>query len=134
MSGQLFAFKEPAGTVCYSFEAFSRGRILLKLEVLSFFPIIFNLFFRMAGFYYLLRMFSCFYSHFLNLGITSNGISQVLILIRKFFLTSALSNCSFYSSLFQLSLAIILFSIFLPYLCIVRKPAVFDFISCLSFC
>ena len=55
--------KEPAGTVCHSFEAFSRGRILLKLEI-SFLPIIFKLFFKAAGFAHPLRMFSCFYSHF----------------------------------------------------------------------
>ena len=56
------------------------------------------------------------------------------LLIRKSFLTNALSNCGLYTILFQLSLASILFSIFLLCLCIVRKPAVFDFITCLSFC
>ena len=45
-----------------------------------------------------------------------------------------MSNCGLCSSLLQLSLASILFSIFLLCLCIVRKPAVFDFISCLGFC
>ena len=56
------------------------------------------------------------------------------LFIRKLFLINALSNCDFYSSLLQLSLASILFSIFLLCLCIVRKPAVFDFITSLSFC
>ena len=60
----VLAFKEPAGTVCHSFEAFSRGCILLELEMISFLSIIFKLFFRVAGFAYLLRIFSCFYSHF----------------------------------------------------------------------
>ena len=53
------------------------------------------------------------------------------LLIRKSFLTNALNNCGLYSSLFQLSLASILLHTFL--LRIVRKPAVFDFITCLSF-
>ena len=56
------------------------------------------------------------------------------LFIRKLLLTNALSNCGFYSSLFQSSLASILFSIFLLCLCIVRKPVVFDFITSLSFC
>ena len=56
------------------------------------------------------------------------------LLIRKPFLTNSLSNCDLYSSLFQLFLASILFSVFLLCPCIVRKPAVFDFITCLSFC
>ena len=60
----VLAFKEPAGTVCHSFEAFSRGFILLELEMISFLPIIFKLFFRVAGFAHLLRVFPCFYSHF----------------------------------------------------------------------
>ena len=54
--------------------------------------------------------------------------------IRKSLLTNALSICGLYSSLFQLSLAWILFSIFLLCLCIVKKPAVFDFVTCLGFC
>ena len=54
--------------------------------------------------------------------------------IRKSLLTNALSICGLYSSLFQLSLARILFSIFLLCLCIVKKPAVFDFVTCLGFC
>ena len=53
----VLAFKEPAGTVCHSFEAFSRGCILLELEMISFLPIIFKLFFRVAGFAQLLRVF-----------------------------------------------------------------------------
>ena len=49
-------------------------------------------------------------------------------------MTNALSNCGLYSSLFQLSLHSILFSIFMLCLCIVRKPTVFDFITYFSFC
>ena len=48
--------KEPAGTVCHGFEAFSRGCILLELEMISFYP------------------------HFQNLQIRSNDILQVLII------------------------------------------------------
>ena len=44
-----------------------------------------------------------------------------LVLIRKSFLINP--------SLFS-----ILFSIFLLFLCILRNPAVFDFITCVSFC
>ena len=51
------------------------------------------------------------------------------LLIRQSFLTNTLSNCDLYSSLFQLSLASILFSISQLGLCIVRKPAVFDFFT-----
>ena len=57
-------FKEPAGIVCHPFEAFSRGRILLKSEMTSFIPIIFKLFFKGTGFALILRMFSRFHSHF----------------------------------------------------------------------
>ena len=42
----VLAFKEPAETVCHAFEAFSTGCILLELEMISFHPIIFKLFFR----------------------------------------------------------------------------------------
>ena len=55
------------------------------------------------------------------------------VLMWKSFLISALSNCGLFSSLFQLFLASILFSIFLLCLCVVRKPAVFGFIICLRF-
>ena len=51
-------FKEPAGAVCHSFEVFSRGCILLELEMVSFLPITFKRFFGVAGFAYLLRMSS----------------------------------------------------------------------------
>ena len=98
-----------------AFEAFSRVCILLKLEMIGFLPIIFKLFFRVTGFAPLLRMFS-------NLGIRSNDIYRSSILIRKSLLTNALSKCGLYSSLFQLSLASTLFSIFLLCLCILRKP------------
>ena len=53
------------------------------------------------------------------------------LLIRKSLLTNALSKW-LYPSLFQLSLASILFSIFLFCLSILRKPAVY--ITCVSFC
>ena len=43
------ADKEPAGTVCHPFEAFSRGFILLELEVINFLPIIFKIVFRGAN-------------------------------------------------------------------------------------
>ena len=56
------------------------------------------------------------------------------LLIRKSFLVNALSNYGLYLSLLQLSLASIFFSIFLLCLCIVRKPVVFDFITCFGFC
>ena len=36
-------FKKPAGIVCHPFEAFSRGCILPKSEIISFLPIIFKL-------------------------------------------------------------------------------------------
>ena len=64
VSLMVLAFKEPAGTVCHSFEAFSRFYIALELEMISFLPTIFKFFFRVAGFAHLLRIFSCFYSHF----------------------------------------------------------------------
>ena len=60
----VLVFKEPAGTVCHSFEAFSRDRILLELEMISFLPIISKRFFRAAGFAHLSRIFSYFYCHF----------------------------------------------------------------------
>ena len=60
----VLAFKEPAGVVCHSFEAFSIGCILLESEMISFLPMIFKLFFRVARLAHLLRMFSYFYSHF----------------------------------------------------------------------
>ena len=51
------------------------------------------------------------------------------LLIKKSFLTNALRKCVFYSSLFQLSLASILFSIFLLCLYIVKNPVVINFIT-----
>ena len=59
--------------------------------------------------------------------------SRSSLLIRKSFLTNALSKSSLYPSLFQLFIASILLNIFLLCLCIVRKPVVFDFITCPSF-
>ena len=61
-------------------------------------------------------------------------VFRSLLVIKKSFLANTLRNFGLYSSLFQLSLASILFIVFLLCLCIVRKPAVFDFITCLSFC
>ena len=57
-------FKEPAGIVCYAFEAFSRSCILLELKMISFLSKIFKLFFRVTGFAHLLRLLSHFYCHF----------------------------------------------------------------------
>ena len=58
----ILGFKEPAvGAVCHSFETFSRDCILLESEMISFLPIIFKLFLRVAAFAHTLRMFSCFY-------------------------------------------------------------------------
>ena len=39
LDGSRF-FEEPAEIVCHTFEAFSRGCILLELEMISFLPII----------------------------------------------------------------------------------------------
>ena len=58
------SFKKPTGIVCYDFEPFSRGSILLKLEMVSFLPKIFKLFFRVTGFAHLLRLLPHFYRHF----------------------------------------------------------------------
>ena len=55
------------------------------------------------------------------------------LLIRKSFFDQC-SEQLWPSSLFQLYLARNLFSSLLTGLCIVRKPAVFDFITCVSFC
>ena len=61
----LFIIKEPTGIVCHAFEASSsRGCILLELEMIGFLTIKFKLFFRVAGFAHLLRIFSRFYPHF----------------------------------------------------------------------
>ena len=57
--GSHFLNKEPAGIVCRTFEAISRGGILLELEMISFLPIIVAI-----EFAHLLRMFLCFYTHF----------------------------------------------------------------------
>ena len=59
----VLAFKEPAGTVCHSFESFSKGCILLELEMISFLSSIFKLFLIVAGFAHPLRIFLCFYPH-----------------------------------------------------------------------
>ena len=55
------ALKEPVGTVCHAFEAFSRGYILLELEMIGFLPIIFKLFFRVAGFAHVSMALSPFF-------------------------------------------------------------------------
>ena len=84
VSQMILAFKEPAGTVSYSFEAFSTGCIILKLQMISFFPIIFQTFLQSSGI--LLIFYECshsFYYLFLNLGIRRNGISQVIIINQK---------------------------------------------------
>ena len=51
------------------------------------------------------------------------------LLIRESFFINALRKCVFYSSLFQLPLASILFSIFLLCLYIVKNPVVINFIA-----
>ena len=66
LDGSRF-FKEPAGISCYAFEAFSRGCILLELEMISFLPIIVVFlysFFLVTELAHLLRMFLRFYTHF----------------------------------------------------------------------
>ena len=63
LDGSRF-FKEAAGIACQDFEAFSRGCILSELEMVCFLTITFELFFRVAEFAHLLRMFSCSYPHF----------------------------------------------------------------------
>ena len=55
-------FLEPARVVFVFFEVFSGGFILLELEMMNFVPIIFNFFFRGAGFANYLRMFARFLS------------------------------------------------------------------------
>ena len=46
----LTFFKEPVRKAFVDFEAFSGGFILFELEIISFLPMIFKLFFRGAGF------------------------------------------------------------------------------------
>ena len=55
-------FKEPAPIVFVFSEAFSGGFILFELEMVSFLPIIFKLFFRESGFAHYLRVFHGFFS------------------------------------------------------------------------
>ena len=50
--------KESAGIVCHAFETFGGGCILLELEMISFLPIIFQLFFIVTGFAHLLNAFN----------------------------------------------------------------------------
>ena len=46
--------------------------------MIIFLRVIFKLFFRVTGVAHLLRMFSRFYPHFLNVQIRSNDISHIL--------------------------------------------------------
>ena len=46
--------------------------------MIIFLRVIFKLFFRVTGVAHLLRMFSRFYPHFLNVRIRSNDISHIL--------------------------------------------------------
>ena len=125
-------FKESAGTACHTFEAFKRGCLLLELEMTSFLPIMYNCFlpinlFRVTEFAHLLRIFSRFYPLFYNLLKRSNDIiSHVLTSInREIFLDQS----QFVSVVF------LVFSIVLSCcLRILRNTAVFDFITCFSFC
>ena len=64
----VLAFEKPAGTVCHSFEAFSRGCILLDLEMISFHPIIFKHFFGVARFIHFLKNVFMFLFPFLKSG------------------------------------------------------------------
>ena len=57
-------FEELAGIVCYDFEAFSRGCILFNLEMASFLPKIFKLFFRVTELKHFLGMLARFFRHF----------------------------------------------------------------------
>ena len=52
LDGSRF-LKETVGIVCHAFEAFSRGCILLDIEMISFLPKLFKLFFRIAKFAHL---------------------------------------------------------------------------------
>ena len=87
----------------------------------------YKLFFRVTECAPLLRMFLRFYTQFSNLLTRSNEISHVLTGINQeiFFDQSQFISVVFLS---------ILFSIFLLCLCILRNSAVFDFITCVSFC
>ena len=53
----LAFLKNPAGTACYAFQAFSRDCILLEQEMVSFFLSSFKIFLRVTEFARLLRMF-----------------------------------------------------------------------------
>ena len=128
LDGSRF-FKKPAGIVCHAFEAFSRVCILLKLEMIGFLPIIFKLFFRVTGFAPLLRMFS-------NLGIRSNDISQVFNINQEILF----DQCSEQMwPLFQF-ISVVFLVLSLVFSCCVSvflgslKPAVFYFITCVSYC
>ena len=55
-------FKEPAPIVFVFCEGFSGGFILFELEMVSFLPIVFKLFFRESGFAHYLRTFHRFFS------------------------------------------------------------------------
>ena len=117
------------GSRCHAFEAFSRVCILLKLEMIGFLPIIFKLFFRVTGFAPLLRMFS-------NLGIRSNDISQVFNINQEILF----DQCSEQMwPLFQF-ISVVFLVLSLVFSCCVSvflgslKPAVFYFITCVSYC
>ena len=75
---------------------FSRGFILLELEMTGFLPIIFRLFFRQAGFAHYLRMFSRNKGRWNFAG--PNYCQEILF-----------DQCRLYHSLFQLSFASILY-------------------------
>ena len=101
------------------FEAFSGGFILLELEMKSFLPIVFKLFWR-AGFAHCLKMFSRFFpfAKFRNKGQWHFGVPH-------FYQEILFDECHLCPNLFQLSLASILSSqqIYFPALslCVLRK-------------
>ena len=77
----VLALKEPAGIFCHTFEAFSRGWVLLELEMISFPPIIFKLFFRVP--LDLLIFQECFYVLFSS--VKSENEEQWILFRKPFF-------------------------------------------------
>ena len=64
----------------------------------------------------------------------SNHIWQFFTIIMKSFLTNSVSKFRLYPSLLHLSLASIIFSGSLLRQWILKKPVIFEFIICVSFC
>ena len=92
------------------FAALGRNCILLELELIIFPSKLFKLSFRIAELANLLRIFLCFYPCFLNLGIRSNGISQVLTVNQKVIFgkcSEQMQPLSFYFSYLQLVFSLV---------------------------